>query len=207
VDRGEEVMLYPLHVPVIEEWVKNKTMCTPEDIACMLSAVQHIHVSHIRGVIVECGVWEGGMLKAAQHYMEMFDFKRDVWAYDTFTGMTEPDQSVDGATSTLEAGTLAVDLERVKAYLGDEVTYVVGDVRETVWQKAPEEIAVLRLDTDWYENTKVTLEALFPRLSPGGVLLVDDYRFWTGCKKAVEEYFGDAMAKFGWAGNGIGMVK
>jgi O-methyltransferase len=200
-------MLYPLRIPIIEEWVKGKTMCIPDDIAFMLSAVNHVWTSHVPGVIVECGVWEGGMLRAAQYYMDMFNFKRDVWAYDTFFGMTEPVEAVDGLSAMKEEGTLVVDFARVREYLGDEVTYVVGDVRQTVWQKAPEEIAVLRLDTDWYENTMATLEALYPKLSIGGVLLIDDYHIWPGCKKAVHQYFGDEMAKFSVTGNGIGMIK
>jgi O-methyltransferase len=68
-------------------------------------------------------------------------------------------------------------------------------VEETIPENAPESIALLRLDTDWYESTRHELEHLFPRLSPGGVLIIDDYGHWQGCKRAVDEYFGKNGAR------------
>ena len=65
----------------------------------------------------------------------------------------------------------------------------MGDVKDTLKKKIPKNISLLRLDTDWYESTKEELNILFPRLSKGGVLIVDDYKTWSGCKKAVDEYF------------------
>jgi hypothetical protein len=67
-----------------------------------------------------------------------------------------------------------------------------GMVEDTLKNEPlPERIAILRLDTDFYESTKIELELLYPRLAPGGVLIVDDYGLWQGSKKAVDEYFGD----------------
>jgi hypothetical protein len=53
----------------------------------------------------------------------------------------------------------------------------------------PTSIAILRLDTDWYESTKIELEILYPLLQPGGILIIDDYGYWSGSRKAVDEYF------------------
>jgi hypothetical protein len=64
-------------------------------------------------------------------------------------------------------------------------------VEETIPQHAPEQISVLRLDTDWYSSTKHELMHLFPRLSKNGVLIIDDYGHWAGARKAVDEYFAD----------------
>jgi O-methyltransferase len=62
-------------------------------------------------------------------------------------------------------------------------------VEDTIPASVPEQIALLRLDTDWYESTKCELEILFPRLVKGGVIIIDDYGCWQGARKAVDEYF------------------
>jgi predicted O-methyltransferase YrrM len=66
---------------------------------------------------------------------------------------------------------------------------VEGDVLETLPAQAPAMLSVLRLDTDWYVSTKHELEQLYPRLLPGGVLIVDDYGYWRGARKATDDYF------------------
>jgi predicted O-methyltransferase YrrM len=75
--------------------------------------------------------------------------------------------------------------------LSPSVRFVEGDVVQSlkIESNLPESISVLRLDTDWYESTRAELEVLYPRLSPGGVLIIDDYGHWGGAKKAVDEYF------------------
>jgi len=73
----------------------------------------------------------------------------------------------------------------------DNIFLIKGKVEDTLKnkRKLPKKISILRLDTDFYESTKIELEILFPRLVKGGVLIVDDYGFWKGAKKAVDEYF------------------
>jgi hypothetical protein len=73
-------------------------------------------------------------------------------------------------------------------YNRDKFHFVQGMVEDTLPEKAPEQIALLRLDTDWYESTRHELIHLFPRLSRGGVLIIDDYGDWEGARKAVDEY-------------------
>ena len=75
-------------------------------------------------------------------------------------------------------------------YPSEKLHFVRGPVEETIPDCVPEQIALLRLDTDWYESTKHELLHLFPRLQPGGVLIVDDYGHWQGAQRAVDEYFG-----------------
>jgi len=132
--------------------------------------------------------------------------ERSLFLFDTFAGMTEPTER-DTGPGGLEAITLwndhrkadggswlSASLEEVKANLAQTsypenlLTFVQGDVLTTIPKEAPDEIALLRLDTDWYESTKHELEHLYPRLSPGGVLIVDDYGQWQGAKDAVDEY-------------------
>jgi hypothetical protein len=86
-------------------------------------------------------------------------------------------------------------LEEVKSnllnlgYPNDRIFFIQGKVEDTIPLQIPENISILRLDTDFYESTRHELDHLFPRLSEGGVLIVDDYGFWQGQKKAVDEYF------------------
>ena len=69
------------------------------------------------------------------------------------------------------------------------IIYVKGLVEKTLDGNFPEKISLLRLDTDFYESTKKELEILFPKLQSGGIIIIDDYGHWKGCKKAVDEYF------------------
>jgi hypothetical protein len=69
--------------------------------------------------------------------------------------------------------------------------FIKGKVEETIPEQAPAQIALLRLDTDWYESTYHELVHLYPRLSPGGILIIDDYGHWAGARKAVDEYFAE----------------
>jgi hypothetical protein len=138
---------------------------------------------------------------------------RDVHLYDTFEGMTEPtraDTSRYGHSAVAVwrqtrtpggrdwehwhkpelVGRDAVEALLVgTGYPRERLHLVAGRVEETLPGNAPDAIAVLRLDTDWYESTRHELEHLYPRLHPGGVLLIDDYGHWDGARKAVDEYF------------------
>jgi hypothetical protein len=74
------------------------------------------------------------------------------------------------------------------SYPSQRIHLVKGPVESTIPGVAPDDIALLRLDTDWYESTRHELEHLFPRLVPGGVLIIDDYGHWQGARQAVDEY-------------------
>ena len=74
-------------------------------------------------------------------------------------------------------------------YPWEKLIFVPGRVEVTLPDQAPEQIALLRLDTDWYESTYHELEHLYPRLADGGILIVDDYGHWQGARQAVDDYF------------------
>ena len=128
--------------------------------------------------------------------------KRRLYLFDTFAGMTTPtavDRDLWGkpAIQRFDEGGLEfvnVSLEEVKSNLRstgyDEnlITYIKGPVEETLPANAPQTIAVLRLDTDWYESTRHELQHLFPRVSGGGVLIIDDYGHYEGARRAVDEF-------------------
>ncbi len=150
------------------------------------------------------------MLAVAHTLLRLGVTDRDLYLFDTFTGMTpatERDVRITGkhADEHLTAegpgplawarpGNFAGTLDDVKdgfagvAYPEDRVHFVPGRVEDTVPDRAPDEIAILRLDTDWYESTKHELTHLYKRLSPGGVLILDDYGTWLGSKEATDEF-------------------
>jgi O-methyltransferase len=190
------------------------TMTSPERIYALRQSIQYLAMHHIQGDIVECGVWKGGsMMAVALTLLECGLTNRTLHLFDTFDGMTTPTQE-----DVNLRGELATDLF-VKYTKGprnawarsslDEVThnlettgyplehmvFIKGRVEETIPLQAPARIALLRLDTDWYASTYHELLHLYPRLSPGGVLIIDDYGHWAGSRKAVDRYVAEHALK------------
>lgn len=188
--------------------VKAYTMTSPERIFSLCDAVRYIHENNIQGDVVECGVWKGGsMMAVADTLLSLNDDGRHLHLFDTFEGMAPPTENdVDIGGMKAEQLLLTSDraqedsvwcragLDTVKSAVGsigypaDKIHYIQGMVEQTVPQYVPEKIALLRLDTDWYESTRHEMEHLFPRLVRGGVLIIDDYGHWQGARKAVDEY-------------------
>jgi O-methyltransferase len=187
--------------------VRPWTMTSPERIYALMQAVQYVSANGIDGDIVECGVWKGGsMAAAAMTLLRMRDTARDLYLFDTFEGMPAPtDADIDyagkhaGELMAEDKGYQCADapLERVREvlertrYPQDKIHFVSGRVEETLPDAAPEAIAVLRLDTDWYESTRHELQHLFPRLTKAGVIIIDDYGHWRGSRRACDEYFAE----------------
>lgn len=145
------------------------------------------------------------MMAVAQTLLETSDTSRTLHLFDTFTGMTAPSdvdlswrESTAAATVLRESpdvgDSLIIGLDEVRAnmqstgYPAANIHYVPGRVEDTIPASAPESIAILRLDTDWYESTAHELRHLIERVSAGGVLIIDDYGFWAGARKAVDEF-------------------
>jgi O-methyltransferase len=185
------------------------TMTSIERRYALWQGVRHVHRAGIRGHLVECGVWRGGSaMLAAMTLLQLGDPERHIHLYDTFEGMPPPgehDVDASGARMVDEwdrherqiddpvfAYGAYDDVLRNMAstgYPSDRIHLVKGKVEDTIPAEAPDEIAVLRLDTDWYESTRHELAHLWPRLVDGGVLIVDDYGHWAGARQAVDEYF------------------
>lgn len=183
--------------------VSQYTMTGSVRIVSLIRALDYLHKNKIEGAIVECGVWKGGSVMAAMKASKNNNEEREVYLYDTFEGMSEPtafDKSMKGiAASEILANDefqkCISKLEEVEnnvfsiTYPKEKIHFVKGKVEDTIPGIIPEKIALLRLDTDWYESTRHELEHLFPKLVNGGILIIDDYGHWNGCKKAVDEYF------------------
>lgn len=183
------------------------TLVSAERVCAVQDAVTYIERFGIEGAIVECGVWRGGaMMAAARRLLELGGSSRDIYLFDTYEGMTTPtalDRDWRGVSAADQMALakrasgetfLAKSVEEVRqnlfstGYAHSSLHFVKGPVEETVPGEAPKNIALLRLDTDWYESTRHELQHLMPRLVPNGVLIVDDYGHWQGARKAVDEF-------------------
>lgn len=191
--------------------IKYYTMTSLERVAALVLAVEYVVNKNIPGSFVECGVWKGGSVMAIALTLKELGVKdRLIYLYDTFEGMSEPTdkdkRAFDGEKAadllTSQANNKISDpiwayssIEEVKyniartGYNIDNIVYIKGKVEDTIPENLPGEIALLRLDTDWYESTKHELVHLYPLLSRGGVLIIDDYGYWRGSKEATDEYF------------------
>lgn len=187
------------------------TMTSPERLFGLIDATRYLVRHGIAGEIVECGVYKGGsMMAAAMTLMELGETDRELYLFDTFEGMPAPtavDVDLHGNSAREEYDRrqsrgegerwMASSLEKVReavlstGYPAERVHLTKGTVEETLPGTAPEHIALLRLDTDWYESTRHELEHLWPRLVPKGVLIIDDYGHFQGARKAVDEYFAE----------------
>ncbi len=190
------------------------TMTGVPRLQALIDAVRHLERARVPGAFAECGVWRGGsVLAMILTLQELGTSDREVYLYDTFEGMTEP---TERDTSPIDPPALETwrdaegEQERPWSQLFDAETFnedavrrtlaqtgyprerlhlVPGPVEETLPSGAPEALALLRLDTDWYESTRHELDHLYPRLAEGGVLIIDDYGHWEGARRAVDEYF------------------
>jgi hypothetical protein len=159
--------------------------------------VEEVLAGDVPGDFVETGVWRGGasiFVRALLALRSVGD--RIVVAADSFEGLPAPDEQrfpADAASRLHEMESLSVPLETVKenfrrfGLLDDQVQFVQGWFRDTLPRLAGRRWAVIRLDGDMYESTMVALENLYPGLSPGGFLIVDDYVL-RPCRAAVHDY-------------------
>jgi O-methyltransferase len=181
-------------------------------------AINYILNNNIEGVIIECGVESGNFEHIWINELMKNNAVRDIYLYDTFAGLVEPtehDYTCKDAKlysmnkyqvhSCWESNIINekinkwcyTPLEKVQnrlnstGYPQDRLHYVVGDVMETLKDKnnIPEKIAILRLDTDWYESSKYELEQMYDNVVTGGVIIFDDYYHWEGQRKATDEFF------------------
>jgi len=187
----------------ILERSKPRTLTGLQKLLPLVDAVRYTAERQIPGAVVECGVWRGGSMQAvAWTLLDAGVDDRDLYLYDTFEGMSQPTEDDVQTSSSAQAADLLArgkamciaDLDDVRlgmtetGYPLDRIHFHQGKVEDTLPEHAPDQIALLRLDTDWYESTKHELEHLYPRLSPGGVLIIDDFGSWDGARKATLEW-------------------
>jgi hypothetical protein len=191
------------------------TMTGVPRLVALVDAVRDCTRRGVPGAFAECGVWRGGSVLAMVLTLQEVGEERDIYLYDTFEGMTEPTARDTSPHEPPARETWAAaerggarpwpelfdpeqfNEEAVRStvtssgYPAERLHFVRGPVEQTLPAQAPDDLALLRLDTDWYESTKHELEHLYPRLSPGGILIIDDYGHWEGARQAVDEYFAE----------------
>jgi O-methyltransferase len=217
VEDSRLATLTPVERSIIEQTLPH-SITSRERIVAVMDAVRYVVDRDIPGGLAECGVWRGGSIMAMiLTLQDLGRDDRDLYLYDTFEGMTPPTEA-DGQLEGKHALEIWNEAEGTEdrawghffnpeifnedvvrenvlgtGYPAERVHFVRGKVEDTLPGQAPDEVALLRLDTDWYESTKHELVHLYPRLSDRGVLIIDDYGHWKGSRKAVDEYFaGDA---------------
>ena len=196
---------------------RSYTMTSKEVMFSTYQAARYVAERQIPGDLVECGVWRGGSALLAALTMRKMapqprrswfgasEHKRLVWLYDTFEGMTQPtnrDVDIEGVAASQYLDTYADDgkwcyadeadvrqIFQANGFGPSDIRLVKGDVVQTLKTQRPSKISLLRLDTDWDELTKAELETLYPLLSVGGILIIDDYGHWEGARTAVDEFF------------------
>jgi O-methyltransferase len=185
------------------------TMTSRERMYAVWQAVSYLARSAVRGDVVECGVWRGGSSMLAALALREISATRPIWLFDTYEGMPPPSardrqwtgehaadrlavqERIPGAVNDWAFATLDDVKEQMASvdYPPELLHFVKGRVEETIPVQAPATISLLRLDTDWYESTLHELEHLWPRLSVGGVLIIDDYGHWQGAREATDQFF------------------
>ncbi len=196
----------------IYHYCKAFTSTSMERMYAMYQATQYISKNKIEGDIVECGVWKGGsMMVSALTLLKLNDKDRKLYLYDTYEGITPPtekDIKIFDNTPAKEIWSKKkkdesyiewcyAPLEEVKknlystGYPKENIKLIKGRVEDTLPNIIPKNIAILRLDTDFYESTYHELIYLYPKLMKKGILIIDDYGYWAGQRKAVDRYFNE----------------
>lgn len=165
-----------------------------ENVAACLEAIQR---GGVPGDLVECGVWRGGTTVFMRGFLRAFGItERTVWVADSFSGPPPPSlpQDFPEDLSAARCPALAISLTTVKDLfarydlLDSQVRFLPGWFKDTLPQAPIIRLALLRIDADLYESTRDVLSALYPKVSPGGFVIVDDYYCIPGCRQAVDEY-------------------
>tara|TARA_Y100000768_G_C23962765_1_gene676240 strand:- start:1154 stop:1924 length:771 start_codon:yes stop_codon:yes gene_type:complete len=190
---------------------KMYSMTGEKRMSYLTKAINYIFQNKINGDFVECGVWQGGNLILMQRLLDYYNENRNIYGYDTFEGMTVPNEN-DIDINNKDASNLMqnenkienADIQNIWCYSSldtvkknlreyskkNNLKLIKGDVNISLkdTRNLPEKISLLRLDTDFYDSTKIELETLFPLVVKNGVIIIDDYGHWKGQKKAVDEY-------------------
>jgi hypothetical protein len=176
--------------------VRPYTMVSYAGLRALHTAIRRALAKGIPGDVVECGVAHGGSAIIMGFALKKFDQSRKLWLFDTFEGIPAPnknDPDFDLAshyTGQFKGAVAEIKERLLKIDILDRSVLVKGPFQETLVKSEVVRIAVLHLDGDWYDSIKVSLDSLYERVSPGGIIQIDDYGTWAGTRKAVDEFTG-----------------
>jgi hypothetical protein len=162
----------------------------------LYQSIKYIKANRIRGALVECGCFLGGAAIFMGLVSRYLGWRAEIILFDTFEGPPIGSEDVIFGHHKLETPNKLPDYERavrdnISGVLGscDGYTFVRGLVEDTLPTFKVPQLALARLDTDFYSSTKIELHTLYPRLANGGVLTIDDYGMFAGSRRATDEYF------------------
>lgn len=198
-------------------YIRSNTMLNELVLANIIETTEYVLEAGISGDFVECGVWKGGSVALMAYVMNAKGDRRELHLFDSFGDICEPDARLDGERAVKEVGGIDFAQGRLRSVAGvydnrggggnellverlivsgigypaERIHLHKGWFQETVpaTKEKIESIALLRLDGDWYASTKVCLEHLYDKVSNGGIIIVDDYGAYDGCRRAVEEFW------------------
>lgn len=182
-----------------KEWpLLAQTMIGLKRLDHLQSCIEQVLADQVPGDLIETGVWRGGATIFMRAVLKAHaDTLRRVWVADSFAGLPPPNKKLyplDTGDKLYRDLRLSTPVERVRAnferygLLDEQVCFIEGWFKESL-QRAPiDRLAVIRLDGDMYESTTEALVSLYPKLQPGGFLIVDDYGALPGCRQAVLDY-------------------
>ncbi len=218
ISRHSEASYAPRNIPVdysdeeraLWKQVQDFTMVSPAAVASLRRAVLYIVDAGVPGALLECGVWRGGcsMATALTLLGGGGDTSREIYLFDTYEDGWPAPEAIDvdryGHSGDVYYRRAMAEGQKPEDTVGhfdsvqkllletgyppERLHFIKGDVMKTIPSQAPETIALMRLDTDWYASTKHEWEHLYARLSVGGVVIVDDYGAWEGSRQATDDF-------------------
>jgi O-methyltransferase len=182
----------------LKDVVKPYTMARLDQIRLLMELCQRVEDENIPGDMVECGVWRGGSAAVLASFAARSRFNRKTWLFDSFQGHpfpTKEDAVSKGGQAAVNVGgfkTLVETVEEVLHLVDADMTrvkIVKGWFKNTFPSTFIPQIAILSLDSDWYESEKLAINKFYDYIVPGGFLYSDDFYWWPGCHKAISEFF------------------
>jgi len=174
--------------------VRRRTMCSNARLRGLYRGVKYVVENRIPGDFVECGCALGGSAALMALTLYHLGASRSLWLFDTFEGLPAPTaQDPDFEFANLYTGSCLGTLEEVRhlfeeLHVEARVRFVKGLFQETLPATQVSEIALLHIDGDWYESVKTCLANLYDKVVPGGIIQFDDYGYWNGARRAVDEF-------------------
>jgi len=194
--------------------VRKNTLVSYGRLASLWNLILKIEKRNLKGNFVECGVWKGGCAVTMGYLIQKYGMKRELHLFDSFEGMPEPTGNDGIKAIVFSEGKDKGKLKSIKKIIGplkvvkklffDEIKlekkkiyFYKGWFQKTLpkVKKKVDPIALLRIDSDWYESVKICLDELYNQVVKGGYIVLDDYHYWPGCKKAVDEFLKERKIK------------
>jgi O-methyltransferase len=176
--------------------VADHTWLPPARLKALEQHVAYIERQRVPGAVVECGVAAGGSAAVLGMALDRWASQRALYLFDTFEGLPAPSENDPDYEKAVQwTGQCRGTLEDVQSFFAElrmsktRLKFVPGLFQDTLPQTATGSIALAHLDGDWYESTLTCLKAVWPQLSVGGVMQLDDYGTWQGCRTATDEFF------------------